>query len=296
MPSVNDRHLEIFFFYIKERELIRQKKAHGETFPWSADPILSTFKFTNVLRFHDKTTQWVYHNWYKPNRDKPLECQAANCAIFRYFGTQEFAEELGYQDHFVPDEIIGTADDMMSRGKKVFTGAYIITNQGISAPKQEVVVKYFLTPFVENVGKLVTIARETKSWEKTLNFMGKLSGFGPFMRKEVGLDMMLTPILEDCIDKYSWSPAGPGAIRGLNRLLGLDKDKGMNQDQALSHMRWLLPLVQEEMKKYTHMEIIMKEFGVTDVQFCLCEFDKYLRVQYNEGRPRSIYKAAKDHR
>ena len=28
----------------------------------------------------------------------------------------------------------------------------------------------------------------------------------------------------------------------------------------------------------------------TDIQFQLCEFDKYLRVKLEEGRPRSRYK------
>ena len=27
-----------------------------------------------------------------------------------------------------------------------------------------------------------------------------------------------------------------------------------------------------------------------DVQFCLCEFDKYERVRLGEGRPRALYK------
>jgi hypothetical protein len=35
------------------------------------------------------------------------------------------------------------------------------------------------------------------------------------------------------------------------------------------------------------------DFGVTDVQFSLCEIDKYLRVKNGEGRPRSKYNAFK---
>jgi hypothetical protein len=294
--NLNDKHLNIFFHYLKERESIRLKKVRGEKYPFTSDPILHQYKFTNILRIYDRTTQWALLNWYSRNRDKDLRIQAFNCALFRYFGTEEFAKELGYQLDFQPELIMKTAALMLAQKSKVFTGAYIVTNQGISAPKQEVVVKYFLTPFWEALPKIVKIARESFLWEETLGEIAKIDGFGPFMRKEVGLDLMLTSVLEDCTDRYTWTPAGPGAVRGLNRLLNRDLKKNMSQEEALHHMRFLLPLVKEEMLKYPEMHPTMSIFGVTDIQFSLCELDKYLRVMYDEGRPRSLYKPRPEHR
>ena len=35
------------------------------------------------------------------------------------------------------------------------------------------------------------------------------------------------------------------------------------------------------------------ELELHDIQFQLCEFDKYERVKHREGRPRSLYKIEK---
>lgn len=286
---MNREIYETFVHYLRERENIRLLKESGTPGPWTEDPILSKFKFTNVLRSNDWTTRWVKKHWYDPNRDKPLEIQALACGIFRYFGSAEFAEDLGYPDEWNPDKLIRTADRRMAFGQKVFTGAYIITNQGMSAPKQDVVVTHFLTPMRLNIEQIVRIARDTQSYQAVCAFLQKLPGMGAFMSKEIALDMMLTPVLEDAKDKLTWTPAGPGAIRGLNRLHDRDLKRAMPQPKALAEMQELLGMLAQESVLEKDFPRIGVDFGVTDVQFSLCELDKYVRVRNNEGRPRSGY-------
>jgi hypothetical protein len=286
---VNPEIYETFVHYLRERENIRIRKEMGQPGPWTEDPILSQYKFTNVLRSNDWTTRWVKKHWYDPNRDKPLEIQALACGIFRYFGSAEFAEDIGYPAEWNPEHLIKTADRRMALGQKVFTGAYIITNQGMSAPKQDVVVTHFLTPMRVNIDKIVSIARNTRSFQQVCQFLQTLPGMGAFMSKEIALDLMLTPVLEDAKDKLTWSPAGPGAIRGLNRLHDRPTARGMAQHKALAEMQELLGKLAQEQVLTTDFPLIGVEYGVTDVQFSLCELDKYLRVKNDEGRPRSKY-------
>jgi hypothetical protein len=289
---MNRDSLDKFLYYLSERHLIRERRlADPKASSWTKDPILREYKFTNVLRKHDRTSEWVVKNWYLPNLDQHLEIQALNCAIFRYFGTIEFAEQIGYQNSWRPDFLIEQAAKRAASGKKVFTGAYIITNGGISAPKEQVVVNHYLTAFRMKLGKIIEVARTTKSWQAVSNVLSSVNGFGPFMRKEVLLDMMETAVLNDCHDKLSWTPAGPGAIRGLNRLHGRPTDLGMSQDKALQEMQELLRLVDENKSALPNsFPTPGIEFGVTDIQFNLCEVDKYLRVELGEGRPRSKFK------
>jgi hypothetical protein len=282
--------IDLFSWYLHEREAIRISKENG--FPkhtWTTDPILSEYKFTNILRINDKTTKWVHEHWYKNHRDAAPHVQALNCAIFRYFGTSNYAEQIGYQQEFRPDYLIEAANSMMAQGKKVFTGAYIITNGGIKAPKQQVVVYNYLSPFWSNAEYICDVARKTNSWQAVCEAMGKLPGFGAFMRKEVALDMMLTPVLENCHDRLTWSPAGPGAIRGLNRLMGRAVEGPYSQARALEEMKEILEQLSARKMFASWMPKIGVDFGVTDVQFSLCEVDKYLRVKNGEGRPRSRY-------
>jgi 5-hmdU DNA kinase, helical domain len=47
------------FNFIAERERIRCRRAAGEPPPWTADPILREWSFTNVRREDDRVTRWV---------------------------------------------------------------------------------------------------------------------------------------------------------------------------------------------------------------------------------------------
>lgn len=285
---MNEQNYATFIHYLNEREAIRLRREQGLPGPWTDDPILSRYKFTNILRANDRTTRWLKKHWYDPNRDQPPEILAINCAIARYFGSIEFCEAIGFQKSWDPDFLIDTATQRLRLGQKVFTGAYIITNAGSSDPKQIVVVSQFLTPLRFNLPQLTRICEQNR-WQPVAEWLQRQSGIGAFMAKEIALDMMLTPLLENATDKLTWSPAGPGAIRGLNRLHDRPLQAGLSQQQAVAQMQALLARLQADNAFKDYMPKIGVDYGVTDVQFSLCELDKYLRVQNGEGRPRSGY-------
>jgi len=286
-----------FFDYLTERENVRLRKEAGDFFPWTEDEILQTFKFTNVRRQHDRTSMELRQQFYTPNYDDDRRAILMNCATFRYFGTYEFASAIGWNNYeefdfeFIEDE----ATDRLANRERVFTGAYVITNQGISAPKQEVVVNYFLKALWEATPEIVKLAQMTQSWEKVARRMMQIQGFGGtgFMTKEVLLDTTYTGFWEDQrhnermsfpADWNDWTPIGPGALRGAARVLGDDTAKPLKNDKAFSCIMWLW---HEQANFFGH------EFTLspTDIQFGLCEFDKYERVRLGQGKPRSKYRA-----
>jgi hypothetical protein len=291
-----------FVYYLSERHRIFQRRQLDQPVSpgkFTDDKILSTYKFTNVMRSNDRTTRWLVNNWYNLNRHQPAEIQALNCAIARYFGRIEFLEDLGYQTSWEPQQILEVAKRRFREKKPVFTGAYIITNQGMKDPKEEIVVNCFLAPYRNALSRLVEIAERTQSWQSVSEGMSGLPGMGPFMTKEILLDWQLTPLLENAKDKLTWTPAGPGAIRGLRRICGAtgtEVNRGSTQDTALQLMKDLMYEVSEAQKRGelpADFPVVGVDFGVTDIQFSLCELDKYMRVELGEGRPRSLFKASK---
>lgn len=291
---LNPAMYQKFLYYLHERETIRIKKEDERLpKPWTRDEILQRYKFTNVLRSNDKTTRWFVRNWALPHKDESLELQLYNCGFFRYFGTIDFAMEVGWQNSFYPDMVISTARKRISQGLKVFTSAYVITNQGISLPKEEVVMNIFMRALFDETPKLVKIARETRRWELVTKHLMTLKGFGGsgFMAKETLQDAMFTPVLKDCIDRNSFSPVGPGAQRGLNRLHLRPLDKNISLQQGLEEMTELLEMFDKDFKSF--MPVPKVAFDLHCVQFGLCEIDKYIRVENNEGRPRNTYPGVK---
>ena len=278
-----------FYTFMKKRETIRLRKEYHMPFPWTDDPVFQTYKFTNVKRAHDKTTRWFWKNVLDKHHNAPKEYLLFNCALFRYFGTIEFSEAIGgwtelWAEH---KEIIrDIAKSRLEKNQKVFTGAYVITNQGIKAPKQDVVIDEFLTPLWYKLPDLVKIANETQSWQAVAIAMMKLKGFGGtgFMTKEVLQDALHTPVFVDCVDRNLWCPIGPGAKRGINRLLHRTFNSPLKPEEGLKVMLELFAA------RETHWPKNYVDLELHDIQFQLCEFDKYERVINNEGRPRSKYR------
>lgn len=279
--------VKAFYDFMKEREQIRLNKESGLSWPWTKDPIFQEYKFTNVKRSDDKTTRLLKKEFYDKNQDAKPEVQLLNCAIFRYFGTIEFARAIGWQKTFEPEKVKSVAKNRLENGERVFTGAYMITNLGRKGPKQDIVVDTFIAGLWYEANELVKDVQENNSWMRLIHKMMIIEGFGGtgFMSKEVVLDTMLTSFWKNPpVDLNTWCPAGPGARRGLNRLHGRDLNFRITEKQAVEEMIDIF----DQRTKFWPLKNVSLELH--DIQFQLCEFDKYLRVRNNEGRPRSKYR------
>lgn len=274
-----------FFDFMAAREALRLKKESGTPWPWSDDPILNTYKFTNVKREHDRTTRWMRENWTKPHDNRPAGEIIFNCALFRYFGTMEFAEAIGWQTSWSSEHVKNVAKNRAQRGERVFTGAYIIPTLGQRGPKAETVCELVLSPLWSVKDEIAEIALSTQKWRMTAERLMKLPGFGGtgFMAKEALQDVIHTPVLSGATDRNSWCPAGPGARRGLNRIRGRSIKSQISSDDALGEMISLFQAASGFMPEF------MPELELHDIQFQLCEFDKYERTRNGEGRPKSRY-------
>jgi hypothetical protein len=291
---LDESMVEKFFYWIDERHNMFKVRSAGKPPPWTYDPILRDYKFTNPFRENDRVTVWMRQNWTKPNDNRPPAEIIFNCCLFRMIGTSEFAEEHGWVcDEFVPEHTKFVIDKRLDEGLRTFTGAYIITNQGIKKPKSEVVVDEFLVPIWEAKENLAKISQETQSLQATHEAMGKFRGWGGggFMSYEVVTDLNYTSVLGTAKDRYTWANAGPGAKRGLNRLYKRDLKKSLSQTQANLEMQTLL---------YEAQDYLPFRFGPKDqvdmrtIEHSLCEFDKYIRVKNGEGKPRSRYNGKQD--
>lgn len=274
-----------FFAYVRKREALRQKKAGGSPHPWSDDEILNTWKFTNVHREHDRTTIEFKKIMDKNARNNNKRAILLNAAIFRYFGTWEFAYALGWQKTFKPETIRVVAQKRKDAGERVFTGAYVISPGGNKGATLDIVIDVYLTPLHEASREILKIVKDTNSWQAVSERMYKIPGFGGtgFMTKEVLLDTMLTQRfwlhggLPD--DWNTWCPLGPGGMKGLKRVF---PDVTITNSNKLELLVELLSIQQ-------HTPSFLGALSLHDIQFCLCEFDKYERVRLGEGRPRSRY-------
>lgn len=284
------RAKEFYEFMIK-RENIRLARERGEEWPWTDDPILQEYKFTNVKRDHDKTTMMLRELFYENPKFQSYSSRShfLNCVVFRNIGRWETCSQLGYASELDTEYLRNTINGLLEKGKPVFTSAYMLPAYGDRDPKIDILIRRTLLPFWDEVDHFVEIIEQTQCWEPLFHAMRHINGFGgaQFMLKEILLDTMFTPLWAEGQprDFNIYCPVGGGAERGLNRLMGREfKDRRIKFPQKLEEMKTLFELREQ----YWPKDFV--ELCLHDIQFQLCEWDKYERVRLGQGRPRNKYK------
>jgi hypothetical protein len=268
-------------YWISEREKIRMKKEKGAEKPWTHDPILDVFKFCNVRREDDRVTKWIKDNWRDPNRDDPNMWFAMGVA--RMINWPPTLKTIGYPHRWEPEKVRRKMSDMRSKGEKVFTGAYMITNAGQRMSKVDTVV--FMLDNLHKQPRHPYPSDSLAHAHKAL-MSGDHNGMGNFMAGQVIADCKHTTLLNDASDWWDWCAPGPGSQRGLSRLLGYGNNfQHFRGDDFIEMLK--------QLRKEIHREINIR-LCLQDMQSCLCEFDKMERALWGEGRPRSKYTPTKE--
>lgn len=300
--------------FMTARHQIYLARQEGLPAPWTDDPILQEGRFCNIFRELDTVTIWIDKNIRKPFANHPhlwfMLC------IARYVNWPPTLSLLmsiqgawPSDDDFSPAKLAAGLELIAKDGEKVYTGAYMIRAE--SNPN----VEWFHWSKHRYIAEIVL----GRLWEDRIDWIGFLEiqggpreyrslesiwakfqepryiGWGPFMAYEVVTDLRHTRYANKAPDKFFWANAGPGAIRGLNRLFGRDinaKPKAtQTNDEMQSLLSWLN--VYTEGRFVATFGEIYPRFEMRDVEHTLCEFDKYERVRLGEGKMRAKYRGGK---
>lgn len=260
--------------WVKERESIRIKKEAGEPKPWTTDPVLRDYKFCNVSRADDRVTRWIFDNWLYPNSDSP-NIAFAMC-VARIFNWPETLEAIGFPHTWEPEKVRSTLKQRREAGHKIFTGAYTVSTCGLSMDKIDYCVDVVFTPLSKTIVNPDGLERLEEVW-KDLN---QYQGFSSFMSGQVVADLKYIEPLKSASDWNTFAPLGPGSIRGLNRYFGRALAYNVKQQQGTKELLEIQSIIKSE---------LAMEVALHDVQNCMCEFDKYMRLKYDNGKVRSKY-------
>ncbi len=313
-PRIND-----IAAFMKARHDIYLDRKAGKPGPWTADPVLRDGRFCNIFRELDTVTIWVEENIRKPFADHPhlwfilASARYINCPDTLEALIQHYPNAWPSSPDFEPRHMTAALEHLASYGNKVYTGAYMIraesdpSKEWYSWTKHRYIAEIVLGRLWEDreewqrmlettPGVLRAFNRLETVWEKFQQ--PRYIGWGPFMAYEVVTDLRHTRYLRNAPDIYTWANAGPGAIRGLNRLYGRDLAAKPRPEQTNAEM---IELMQElnalDAQGFNETfgppqlgsPHVGPRFEARDIEHTLCEFDKYERVRLNEGKMRSKY-------
>jgi|TARA_R110001583_G_scaffold5192_1_gene28412 hypothetical protein len=279
--------LDTYFYWIHERETIRlNKEVEQKPPPWTDDSILQKFKFCQVFREDDRTTRWFRTHIRDPYRDDPEVLMAT--VIFRWFNYIETGRTLVKNKLHLEWDRKKAIEEITKQNKWV-TGAYIVKTP--NRMDKVTGVAECISHMWGDREKLVEKILATNSLEESWNILRDYPYMGPFMAYEVITDLRHTYLLRDAEDILTWANAGPGAMRGLNRLAGRELGFCKRSHPWNEEMRNLWEISREKLNPNL---IDLDKFEMREIEGGLCEFDKYSRILNEEGRTRSVYKYNED--
>lgn len=268
-----------FFEFIQARHDIYLRKAKGLPKPWTDVQILQEYKFCNVFRELDTITIWIENN-IRQRWANHKYLWFALCVARRI----NLPETLADLDELMVDWDADKAYDILEQRKKsgkiIYNNAYSLTTVGLKMNKNRYTVYECLDNLWQNRENITDFLEHNDilSLESVFNlFCTGNPGFSGFLAYEIVTDLRHTRYLRNAKDIMSWANAGPGAVRGLNRIYGNSITKKINACQSNKDMQYLL-LVSEVIMPTSFPKMEMR-----DIEHCLCEFDKYMRIKSNEN-------------
>lgn len=274
-----------YFHFVAERHAIYLRRKRGDEFPWSTDPILTQYKFTNIFRELDTGTVYCRKSIREPYANHPeLFFNVALYRLFNWIPTYKAILEFhGFVENYNAKRLEVMLRERKKRGIQIFTGAHMITGT-LGGDKIHQVVDICLQHLWDHRRELEPVPGDTL--QQAFNRLNKhCPGYGPFISYEVITDLRWTRYLCKAKDIDTWANPGPGACRGINRLqqLPVRPFRQLSSEQYIEQMRKLLSMSTKYLPEW------VPTMEMRDIEHSLCEFDKYERARLGHGRPRQKF-------
>ena len=305
-PKIKAKDLDLFMSYVKERYRIHVRKdVQLKHLPYTDNPILQKYRFTNIRREHDRETIWLIDNIVNNNfltyRQKLL-----NIILFRLYNKHETMEIIGAPFHIEGLWSCKQAKENLKKCAEEHPNYVFFTNAFITGglkralkqkfPKEDFVPALVLR-FIEYLNKS-SLFEDVTACDTQKEVFKRLEdeyGIGGFLAYQIFVDFTYIP--EFPFSENEFTVAGPGCKRGIDYLFK-SKD-GMTYEECLFWLRDNWKLFSDEKvyfdpeEEMVDLKLYDRVMNVMSLENCFCEFSKYYRAYHDLGRPRNNYKPRK---
>ena len=259
--------------------------------PWTSDPILMEYRFTNTYRAADRVSQYLIREvQYRPDRSPaPAEVffRTILFKIFNRIDTWESIESaigpVSWQSADLA-VIASVLDTKLAAGSRIYSAAYIMPSPALGHQRKHANHLALLARMMEDglPGRLSTVSSLRAVYELLLSY----PGLGPFLAFQYTVDLNYSTVID--FDEDDFVVAGPGAIDGIAKCF-LDA-KGVDPAAVIYAM------MDRQSDEFSALGLNFpglfgRPLKLIDCQNLFCEISKYARaahpgVQGVSGRTR----------
>ncbi len=273
--------LSSYWYFATERQNVYHARLAGLPGPWTTDPVISRYRFTNAYRAADRVSQDLIRVAY----DGPQEAEdiALRVLLFRFFNKpstwQSLEKAFGEitTDTFNVESYAGVLDDLLARNLRIYSAAYIVPPPPFGADRKHR-NHLLLLEHMMSSGFTAHLA-SAKNLQEVFELIASYPSLGPFLAYQLTIDLNYTTLID--FEENDFVVPGPGARSGIAKCF---PELGSVAPEDV--IRWMVDTQEDQ---FAGLGLVFKDlFGrrltLIDCQNLFCETDKYARVVHPEVR------------
>ncbi|THD61612.1 nucleotide kinase domain-containing protein [Phenylobacterium sp.] len=273
---------DTYWRFAAERQSIYVRRLLEPDGPWTKDPILAAYRFTNAYRAADRVSQFLIANvQYGESRSQAPAEVFFRTLLFKFFNKIETWELL--EDQLGPlswqaanfDALCRVLDAAFRRGMRLYSAAYIMPAPGFGHDRKHANHLALLSQMMED-GLPASIGK-AKSLRSVFEMLLAYPGLGPFLAYQYAIDLNYSSLLG--FSENDFVVAGPGALDGLAKCFA---DTGGRTPEEV-----IAEIADRQETEFRRLDLKFEGlFGrplqLIDCQNLFCEISKYARVRHPE--------------
>ncbi|SRR6266540_1908802 len=273
---------DTYWRFAARRQEVFFRRFHGTTPPWTSDPILAEYKFTNAYRACDRTSQYLISNVLYRGDQSPREV-FFRCILFKIFNRQstwEFLEsalgEVRFSTFSITryDELLREARE---HGIRIFSAAYIMPSRAAEFSESAkhrnylgLLTRMMTDDVPDKLGQLTSMA-------DAFGLFRSYPLFGNFLAYQFVTDINYSTLTN--FSEMEFVMPGPGARDGIRKCFATLGDLGESDI-----VRFVADRQDREFSRLglDFQSLWGRPLQLIDCQNLFCEVDKYARLAHPE--------------
>lgn len=301
---------EFFATMIERQEIWKRRFLMHKPAPWTEDKILRDYKFTNVYRELDRSSQWMLQN-ITTDENLDLKNVVWKQMVYRYFNSPnafQYAIDNGIWRNGIPDyaeynedQFADVISTVRSNGLNPFTNAYYINNTSLSNPGKgrDWHYSHRVIPTLHDCfDDLYCLIKNADSPKQIFDILCLLPGSGAFIAHEFYQDYTYIPRYTGKklmrFTQNDFTNVGPGASLGLRLIYPSlrTQESGIYalRDESLKYLTGKFSYLNWDIQNHRYCISNTGEITLHQIEMWLCEYSKYWKMKTGKGRQRSTFK------
>ena len=279
--------LDTYWKFACSRQEIFHRRLNGEKRPWTSDPILRGYKFTNAYRASDRVSQYLIREViYKG--DQNIEEVFFRILLFKLFNKIETWETLQEQfgnisfSEYSFNAYNSVLDSEMAKGNRIYSAAYIMASCGTAfghPRKHSNHLKLLENMMNDEVPLRIA---ELNSKRQVFDLLKSYPGIGDFLAYQFAIDINYSRVTN--LSENDFVMPGPGALDGITKCF--ESLGGLTEGDIIRMM------VEKQDDEFTSRGLKFdslwgRKLQLIDCQNLFCEVDKYARVAHPDIKGRT---------